>query len=253
MGDEPRTTTPRQLYEKYASAVAYVAVERSDGVQSVGSAFHVGGGVFLTARHVVENRRIVEIATTTMRYIPDPSSNVRHEREGPVRQVWPGVARLRSGPHFHPDAAVDVAAIVVEGIDPAVIPLGTHLDDWIEDEGFVLGEVLTMGYPPIPLSRRPVLLASRGEINAVVDSYVGRHPHFVLSSMARGGFSGGPCLTQWDYALGLTTSSLVHGDHPEQLGYMAVISVEPLRVCLEHHGILPVEQRKALSDDGSGR
>jgi hypothetical protein len=51
--------TSRELYERYASAVAYIAVKLPDGGQTIGSAFHVGEGVFLTARHVVEDNQIL--------------------------------------------------------------------------------------------------------------------------------------------------------------------------------------------------
>jgi hypothetical protein len=243
------TATPRDLYERYASAVAYLAVERTDGRQSIGSAFHVGEGVFLTARHVVEGRQIREIATTVHRYVEDPVGNLTFDgREGRFRGMPPSAGKLRSGPHFHPDSAVDVAALVVDGIDAPVIPLGSHLDDLLNDEAFVLRRVLAMGYPPVPLSKRPVLIAASAEVNAVIDPYVKGHPHFILSSMARGGFSGGPCLVEWNFALGLITNAFTSGDEPVELGYMGVISVEPLLVCLHHNGILPAVQKEGWDD-----
>lgn len=42
-----------------------------------------------------------------------------------------------------------------------------------------------MGYPPIPFSAEPVLVAGLGEINATIDKYVGKHPQFIISTMAR--------------------------------------------------------------------
>ncbi len=42
-------------------ACASVAVETTEGDQSIGTAFHIGEGVYLTARHVLEGKRIVEI------------------------------------------------------------------------------------------------------------------------------------------------------------------------------------------------
>ena len=42
--------------------MAYVAAQAADGSFRRGSAFHVGEGVFVTARHVVENLRIIEVA-----------------------------------------------------------------------------------------------------------------------------------------------------------------------------------------------
>ena len=53
----------RTLYEKYAEAVACVIVIMPDGTESVGSAFHIGEGTFITARHVVEGNRVISIGT----------------------------------------------------------------------------------------------------------------------------------------------------------------------------------------------
>lgn len=237
--------TPRELFEAYAAAVAYCCVRDAAGNQAIGTAFHVGDGVFLTARHVVENRTIVHFATTIDRYIADPKGAAQIAgREGRFECIPAGVGRVVRGPLFHPDPQVDVAALVVEGLHPPIIPLGSHLDDWLNDEAFVLAKVIVLGYPPVPHSREPTLLASRAEINAVVDKYSGPHPHFIVSAMARGGFSGAPCLVEWDFALGLVTESLGMNNQPAELGYMAVLSVEPLFVCMQHHGIIPAVQKE---------
>jgi hypothetical protein len=53
----------RDLYLRYGCCTAYVAIER-DGQAGIGSAFHIGEGVFLTARHVVEGGTITEIRIT---------------------------------------------------------------------------------------------------------------------------------------------------------------------------------------------
>ena len=237
--------TPRELFEAYASAVAYCAVRSADGTESIGTAFHVGEGVFLTARHVVESKTILKFATTTDRYVADPNGSTTFAgRKGRFELIPSGVGRVLRGPLFHPDDRVDVAAFVVDGLNPPAIPLGSHLDDWLNDEAFLLREVVVLGYPPIPFSREPKLIATRAEVNAVIDKYNGPHPHFIISAMARGGFSGGPCLIQWNFGLGLVTESLGANHQPAELGYLAVISVEPLFVCMQHHGIVPAVQKK---------
>lgn len=237
--------TPRELYERYASAVAYIAVQTPKGDETIGSAFHVGDGVFITARHVVDGNKILSIGTTTERVVPDSNGLVTIQgKPGRYRSIHAGVGVLRSGPHFHPDESIDVAALVVDGLEPPTIPLGSHLDDMLNDEAFILASVIIMGYPRIPLSRTPLLVATRAEINAVVDKYTGGHPHFVISAMARGGFSGGVCLVEWDFALGVITEALVSDYKPSELGYMAVLSVEPIFVCLQHHKIVPAEQKE---------
>ncbi|MDR7273134.1 S1-C subfamily serine protease [Pelomonas saccharophila] len=221
----------QELVDKFAAAVVYVAVELPNGDQSVGSAFHVGDGVFITARHVVDGCRILEVANTFGRQ--------------------PKIGKLIGGPFFHPDPSVDVAAILIQGLECPIIQLGGHLDDWIVDDQFLLNEVVILGFPPIPFARSPVLVASRAEVSAVVDKYTGGHPHFVISAMARGGFSGGPCLTGDGWALGLVTESLVDSSKAVELGYLAVLTVEPIHICLSHHGIIPSTQDIKFGGDHS--
>jgi hypothetical protein len=233
----------KAIFEHYGSAVAYVIVEDDAGNEAIGSAFHVGDGVYITARHVVEGRRIREIGLGMQFYFPDSMGNVQiRGSEGKFRTVPQGTWRVSRGPFYHPDPSVDVAALVTERADCAVIPLGTHLDDWISDRAFMLADVVIMGYPPIPLSRQPTLVAARGEVNAVVDQYSGRHPRFIVSVMARGGFSGGICMVEWDFALGVVTEALARDGHPSELGYLSVLTVEPIYVCLDEHRILPGAQ-----------
>jgi hypothetical protein len=66
-----------------------------------------------------------------------------------------------------------------------------------------------------------------------------RHPHFIISPIPRGGFSGGPVVTSYGHLLGVMTESLVVDDLPAELGYGAAISVEPLWDLLMDNHIYP--------------
>lgn len=217
---------PRELYKRYASSVAYVEVQTPNGDIKIGSAFHVGEGIFITARHVVKDNRIVSVGINV------------------AGNLTPQEGILKSGPFLHPDDNVDVAAIGLDGLSPLPVPLGSHLDDWLNDDAFVLSRVLVLGYPPIPLSNDATLFAASGEINAVIDKYTGRHPHFIVSVIPRGGFSGGLCISEWDFALGLVTESLIGRPEANELDVMAVMSVEPIYTCLDHHDLLPESQKE---------
>jgi hypothetical protein len=54
----------RELYAQNASAMAYIEIEDKNHEKGIGSAFHVGDGVFVTSRHVVENKKITEVKIT---------------------------------------------------------------------------------------------------------------------------------------------------------------------------------------------
>lgn len=224
----------KQLYAKYCASVLAVITEDQEGDPHIGSAFHVGDGFFVTARHVVEDQKscAVEIDNYRLRNI--------WERDKTLLDLGDG-ALLPFTPHLHPDPSKDVAVFSVPALSglPA-IPLGTHLDDWIGDE-LTLSEVLVLGFPPIPLSRSNILVAARGQVNAVVDLINVEHVHFIVSATARGGFSGGVVLTEWGFALGVITSSLLKNGVPEELGYLTVLAVEPIIQCLADHEMMPKE------------
>jgi len=148
-----------------------------------------------------------------------------------------------------------VACFRVKPYPAAEISLGGHFDDYLGRFDLVLHRTLILGFPPIPLSAEPTLVATLGEVNALVDLYVGcRHPHFVVSSMARGGFSGAPALVAYNElseeggtaALGLVTQALTRENEQPETGYMAVLTVEPIYACLEQHNMLPSSQKYTL-------
>lgn len=228
----------KELYANYSAAVLPVVAKDDNGDPAIGSAFHVGSGSFVTARHVVEGMTDCRVEVGRFRhgrYLQETAHFQKHDR----------FELVSLEPCFHPDSNIDVAVFSVPSLsDLPQIPLGGHLDDWINDDAFVLNEVLVLGFPPIPLADSNILVAARGQINAVVDLTVVKHVHFIVSTMARGGFSGGVVLSEWGVAMGMVTSSLLKNDKTEELGYMTVLSVEPILECLAKHGLLSPEDAK---------
>lgn len=250
------TGEARALFIQYVSAVAYVAVERPDGSQRIGTATHVGDGVYVTARHVIEGNRIIEIVSTERTFVRLPEGADTQEfindgtRQWPAHSVYNDHMTVARGPYFHPSEKVDLAAFVVDGADPLTpwVPLGSHLDDWIGGTDLVLTEVVVMGYPPIPMTRRPYLVATRAEINAQVDYYDTPHVHWIVSTPARGGFSGSMVIDERGIGLGVVNRSVVADGGPEELGFMSATSVEPVFVLLAEAKILPPCQSDGWED-----
>lgn len=238
---------------RYAAGIAFVDVELPSGDRSIGTAFHVGEGLFVTARHVVEGVRIVGLGTTQR---SDVWGDVAADGSRPVLKSYrPADGTVVGMPMFHPDSTVDVALLRVEGIDAPALPLGSHLDDWFGQE-MVLMKTIVLGYPPVPMSKVPILIASGAEVSAVFeggDRYPRqRHPHFLLSAMARGGFSGGPALVGPDgWVLGLVTESLQHADKQLESGFLTLLTVEPILDCMAHHKVMPACVREPW-DVGDG-
>lgn len=217
-----------------------ITVKTVSGDLSNGAAFHIGEGWLSTAAHVVNDGEIEEIVSEYC------------DQDLVIEKII-----------CHSDERVDLAIIKTnldlshyltktsivgspEGfVQTDHIEIGGHLDDWIGDE-LVLSKVLLMGYPPIPFSNGPVLLASEGEVNAIIDTYNGSHPKFIISNMGRGGYSGGPVISEYGFLLGVLTESLVLNDQSEELGYSSALSVEPLLVLLQENGIYPGKNKETI-------
>ena len=239
----------RRMLRYIGSACAAVIVRTPDGDQSIGSAFHVGNGIFLTARHVVDGNAVIEII---MRggFLLEAELRAPRKPQGfingatPFWNLYHGTLALQNPPLLHPDPEVDVALLTISGcdLDTPVVLLGGHYDDWIGPYDFLLDEAIVFGYPPIPMTKEPTLVVAACQVNAIVDTYRDRYVRFAISGPPRGGFSGGPAIIGEEYALGMVTESLENPSAPA-LGFFTVLSIEPLRECLEHHRVLPEIQK----------
>lgn len=249
----------RDLYFQNGCCMAYVAVEKN-GEPGIGSAFHVGDGIFVTARHVLEGATITEIRLTNPRlfYMSSlyPKSEDGSYTVGPDDQQvtldFDGNVSLVGGPFYHPEPSVDVAAFRVDGMASGApyVKLGHHYDDLIAPGDFETTDVLLLGYPPIPFTNEPILIAAKAQVNAVADLRSTKSPvHFIMSAIPRGGFSGGVAISEYGFALGVITQSLLGGNLPAELGYFASTSIEAVHGCLDHHGILPKFQTPFCAPD----
>jgi S1-C subfamily serine protease len=223
------------FYQVYSPCLVSIESVGPDGNISIGTAFHIGDGYLVTARHVVQGRNITSI---------NPASKYARIDLDTLEIMYPE------------DEAIDLAVIrsnfsldyymnkVNYWGNPNLlkvdhIQIGGHMDDWIND-GLVLFEVIVFGYPPIPTSSAAQLVAVRGEVNAIVYPYTGSpHPLFIVSPTPRGGFSGGPVLTKDGWLLGVMTSALVGNNSALETGFGAAITVEPLWNLLHENNVFP--------------
>lgn len=51
----------RTQFHNYRGCIAFIETTNSQGDVGIGTCFHVGDGVFVTARHVIEGRNMTEI------------------------------------------------------------------------------------------------------------------------------------------------------------------------------------------------
>ena len=199
------------LYQSYKVAMVRITVRTPEGDLSTGSAFHVGNGWLVTAAHVLRGGEIEEIVAEHC------STDLNIEQVIIQQDERIDLALVKTDFDLSHYLTMCTIANPPKGfVQTDHIQIGGHLDDWIGDE-LVLSKVLLMGYPSIPFSSGPVLLAAEGEVQAVIDKYNGPHTHFVISCMGRGGYSGGPVLSEYGFLLGVLTESLVMNEKTEEL------------------------------------
>ncbi len=237
------------------SAVVFVEVLK-DGRPDIGTAFHLGGGFFATARHVVDGNKITKIGRSDLsqKTIIGPNGK-------PTRTTSFGAFEHRDIARyfFHEDNRVDVAIIQLAGtiqmgmgypvqqLQPAV-QLSKFADILSEGE-LLMSEVLVLGFPQIPLATEAHVVAFKGEVSATFANREDKKRHFVVSGMARGGFSGGPVFMLGGpiiqnasgqpaqlagTVIGIIGHALLGNSNSSasavpELGFMSAVSVETLR------------------------
>lgn len=202
--------------------IVRITVGLPSGDLSTGTGFHIGNGYLVTARHLVDesntihevvgDRGFTEIAVRRIILPDDPTIDLA------ILETDFSLEHYMTKVFFNPKPSWEKTDI---------IELGGHLDDWLGDE-LVLTKAMLVGYPPIPRSNRPVEVAVEVEVNAIIDRYDGPHPYFIVSSIPRGGFSGGPVISEYGFLLGVLIESLFWGGQSQETGFAAVISIEPL-------------------------
>lgn len=95
----------------------------------------------------------------------------------------------------------------------------------------VLEDIITVGYPPVAMTRDSYQLAHKGEINSLVEDYLGRKL-FLFSAKTSPGNSGGPVIDKTGMVVGMVTQDMFHKgayDVEGQLPYYAAIPAESIR------------------------
>ena len=223
----------KQFYEFYKRCMVHIIVRTSDGrlLNSVG--FHIGDGYIVTVRHFIENHKVVSVSEE--RSLQKVSIKRALYPSNPAIDLAVLETDFSLKHYLEKETIFDGEGKPLE--KTGFIPLGGHLDDWLGDE-FVLSNVAVFGYPSIPLSRDPVLVAVQGQVNAVIDKHNGvPHPHFIISVIPREGFIGGPVISEYGFLLGVYVESLITENQAMENGFASVLSIEPLLVLLHNNGI----------------
>lgn len=95
----------RKQFSKYRGSVDFVESKDRYGCSSIGTCFHVGEGVFVTARHAVESRTEIKIGFDDN----DVKQELLLKRNGEDGNPDATIQIDCGSVCFHPDVSIDVA------------------------------------------------------------------------------------------------------------------------------------------------
>lgn len=247
-----------QLCWAFKQAVGAIEVWNDEG-QGMGTGFHIGQGYVITAAHVLAgaSRATLSFHDFIDRALPetpieefDRFQDYLDVRRSPEEIDLPQVIYHDRGADIALFRSPVFAANDIEKFKAGRMPtpehaydrihLGPPLEDQTDDDLLMLQGVV-LGYPPIPFSAKPVLVAHEFRISAVIDRYDTGSPAFILSGMPRGGFSGAPVIAQGGWFLGVVTEALSSQTLADPLAfpYFQTIAPDPVLEILFQAGIRP--------------
>ena len=116
---------------------------------------------------------------------------------------------------------LDAAALVLEELPGARIPICMTVDVETFDE------VFTLGFPKVP-GAHPTLVGHRGEVNGRAGIYLDKSPALLISNIVSPGSSGCPGLTREGLCVGMTTRWLEAPDEQGGARFSAALPSDAL-------------------------
>lgn len=173
------------IIKKYSNSVMKIEHQDKNGDFSIGSGFYFAAGnedfekaLIITNRHVVENARSLKILTHEEENIPF-SSIVMDEKR-------------------------DLAFLILKAtIDQPLFNFNPELE--------ILSEIITIGYPSIPMTKQAYQICHRGELNSLIEDYKDSKL-FLFSAKTSSGNSGSPIIDKYGMVIGIVTEELFEKD-----------------------------------------
>lgn len=161
------------IYSKIRKYEVHIEVKNTEGDYHGGSGTLIAPGVILTCRHVVD---------------PDKFEISKIELNNSIYEVK-GIKLSEEK---------DIGLVYIQGCD--VDPR----NNIIFGKGNVLEEIITFGYPTIPMLREAPMIAQKGEINAVTTDFE-KNKCLIISSIVRPGNSGGAIISENGLFVGMVS------------------------------------------------
>ncbi len=90
----------------------------------------------------------------------------------------------------------------------------------------ILSEIITIGYPKIPLTKAAYQVCHKGEVNSNVEDYFGNNL-FLISAKTSSGNSGSPVIDSSGLVIGMVTKELFEKEEFKEKGKLPYIAVIP--------------------------
>lgn len=222
-----------------------VVLEARDENQDItcGTAFHIGDGLLVTARHNIQNQYALKTQD-------DQSISIVAEFACSEEDRDIAVIKTDFEPKLLTDESqtVEDSASSEDGAPTNFVPIFDYFAYSKLAELYFLDDVFVFGFPPIPKTTRAELVAVRAQVNAFVKTNHGRDGVFILSSTARGGFSGGPVIDRGRNLIGICIESLRRGESAVENGFTAAICLDPLLDILSENELYPAQNDAQIKD-----
>ncbi|MFN8333497.1 MAG: serine protease [Cyclobacteriaceae bacterium] len=186
------------IIQKYQHSVFKIEHVHKDGTHSIGTGFLMGDdsqSIIVTNRHVLEDFKTIV---------------VRDKDDAAI-----------SYNHLVLDAHADLGLIFIEHLNRP----GFMLNETIE----VMSEVITIGYPSIPMAKFAYQVYHKGEVNSFIEDYQS-NKLFLFSAKTSSGNSGSPVIDKNGMVIGIVTEELFEKDQFYEKGkppyYAAIPSTE---------------------------
>ncbi len=199
-----------KVREHLMGSVRPVVVTKTNGDDDIGTCFLLGNShTLVTARHVIENMRRIEIL----------------------------------GNDDKPIHVINISIPENDNLDIAILLVSNRAFEGTQPFRYenhkILDEVLCIGYPPIPgfsdiqisdiTNINSSVKSSRGRIVSMSSSYLDGQEYILLNARVKGGNSGGPVINSRGYVVGvLVQTSLASGENSklDELGYGIAVPKE---------------------------
>lgn len=246
----------KEIFTLFEGCVIFIETEK-DGRFGNGTGFHIGDGLIVTAKHVAEvmSRLLYKVETGQDVEIVLLKTHLHSRADVAIIETnFVDIQETRGvvceqNPDEYKFPPIDrIPLLGVERMFKIFLPE-------------LLSRTLVIGYPPVEYSQ-PALVTETGEINAIIgrggtgesskihpmfalsgevsaitEDYKREDRSFIISNLPRGGFSGGPVISEYGMLMGLAANSRVDINCALERGFFCAVSTGPIYELLKEAGL----------------